>query len=147
MGLCLLSQTEIKMHGTAKSSSWQEKKEREDKEREARIAQGMADSVNHIRNIEQSKLDKKLRERNFQLYDVSDWLQTGITEKTLNWNFCIVYFQIPSDGDCLYKAIAHQISLKTGQVGLNICCHLTILITHTSFYPHAATDECEGSSR
>lgn len=72
------------MHGTAKSSSWQEKKEREDKEREARIAQGMADSVNHIRNIEQSKLDKKLRERNFQLYDVSDWLQTGITEKELS---------------------------------------------------------------
>lgn len=47
-----------------------EKKEREDKEREARIAQGLAESVNSARNVEQQKIDAILRQRNLKLFDV-----------------------------------------------------------------------------
>lgn len=57
---------------------WQEKKEREEKEREARIAQGLADEVNCSRNIEQALLNKRLSDRGFKLYDVGISYQISI---------------------------------------------------------------------
>ncbi|XP_067951638.1 deubiquitinase OTUD6B-like [Watersipora subatra] len=80
----------------SKAAKRREKKEREEKDRAIRIAQAAKESLNGARQTEQTLINSKLSHRNLDLYD------------------------IPSDGDCLYKATSHQMSLKTKEPALAV---------------------------
>ncbi|XP_023236875.1 OTU domain-containing protein 6B-like [Centruroides sculpturatus] len=66
----------------------QERKANKEKEREQLIAQQEKENLTGARNVEAEKLKKLL------------------TEKQL------AIFEVPSDGNCLYKAVEHQLSLQ-----------------------------------
>ncbi|KAH7642393.1 otu domain-containing protein 6b-like protein [Dermatophagoides farinae] len=70
-----------------KSQRRRENKERKDRERQERIKAGLLDDIDSTRSIEMKKIESLLEERNLSLCE------------------------IPSDGDCMYKAIEHQLRL------------------------------------
>lgn len=70
-----------------KSQRRRENKERKDRERQERIKAGLLDDIDSTRSIEMKKIESLLEERSLSLCE------------------------IPSDGDCMYKAIEHQLRL------------------------------------
>ncbi|OTF69537.1 OTU domain-containing protein 6B-like protein [Euroglyphus maynei] len=70
-----------------KSQRRRENKERKDRERQERIKAGLLDDIDSTRSVEMKKIESLLEERNLSLCE------------------------IPSDGDCMYKAIEHQLRL------------------------------------
>lgn len=72
---------------TTKSKRRRDNKERKERERNERIKSGQIDDSENIRLIEMKRIESLLEERNLSLCEIS------------------------SDGDCMYKAIEHQMRL------------------------------------
>ena len=72
---------------TTKSQRRRENKEKKEKERQERIKAGQIDDSENIRLIEMKRIEDLLEERNLNLCEIS------------------------SDGDCMYKAIEHQMRI------------------------------------
>ena len=51
---------------------YQEKKEQEERERQQRLAEGVKESANHVRNLEAANFEKLLKEHDLQILEV--WL-------------------------------------------------------------------------
>lgn len=75
------------MQKITKSQRRRENKERKERERLERIKSGLIDDSENTRLIEMKRIESLLEERNMSLCE------------------------IPSDGDCMYKAIEHQLRL------------------------------------
>lgn len=71
----------------SKSQRRRDNKERKEKERQERIKSGQVDDSDNIRLIEMKRIEDLLEERGLSLCEIS------------------------SDGDCMYKAIEHQMKL------------------------------------
>ncbi|RWS04152.1 OTU domain-containing protein 6B-like protein [Dinothrombium tinctorium] len=72
----------------SKARRKREKKQQQERERRERIAKEEAESGDSIRTLEEQKLNSLLSDRGLTVYE------------------------IPSDGDCMYKAIEHQLSFR-----------------------------------
>lgn len=72
----------------SKAQKRRDKKQQQEREREELIKLQEKENINGPRNLENQVLCSKLKERNLKI------------------------FSIPSDGDCLYKAISHQLETK-----------------------------------
>lgn len=75
----------------SKAQKRRDKKLQQDKEREEQIKLQEKENLHGPRNKEIEAIKAKMKERNLKI------------------------FSIPSDGDCLYKAVSHQIMLKQEQ--------------------------------
>lgn len=82
---CLMQE---KMPRITKAQKRRERKANKEKERELLIAQQEKENLKGARNVEAEKLKKILGEKHLAIYEV------------------------PSDGNCLYKAVEHQLSLQ-----------------------------------
>ncbi|RWS26230.1 OTU domain-containing protein 6B-like protein [Leptotrombidium deliense] len=91
----LLEQNEpdVQMRKASKAQRKREKKHLKEKERELRVAAEEAENVYSARNLEAEKLNKILQQKGYTVHE------------------------IPSDGDCMYKAIEHQL----GILNITIC--------------------------
>ncbi|XP_037297549.1 deubiquitinase OTUD6B [Manduca sexta] len=87
-----ITETEPVKFKVSKAQRRRDKKSQHAKEREEEIKQQEKENVHGPRNMEMQSLNTKLKEKKLKI------------------------FHIPSDGDCLYKAIAHQLELKKNQV-------------------------------
>lgn len=76
----------------SKAQKRREKKEQQEREREQLIRLQEKENVNGPRNTENQAIYNRLKEKGLKVYS------------------------IPSDGDCLYKAIAHQLLVKKEQL-------------------------------
>nr|XP_026487431.1 deubiquitinase OTUD6B-like [Vanessa tameamea] len=72
----------------SKAQKRRDKKIQQERDREKEIKMQEIENINGPRNIENQAISKRLEERNLKICP------------------------IPSDGDCLYKAVAHQYELK-----------------------------------
>lgn len=81
----------ITKNKVSKAQKRREKKLQEERKREEQIKQQEKDNLYGPRNTEIQTITAKLKERNLKI------------------------FSIPSDGDCLYKAVAHQLAIKKQQ--------------------------------
>lgn len=101
----------------SKAEKRRAKKEREQLEREQRIAEGEKDNENHVRFVEINKLEK--------LFKVCLGGETTISEPNqidtkidrfvpllATQENNLKLHDIASDGDCMYKAIEHQLGLQ-----------------------------------
>lgn len=75
----------------SKSQRRRDNKERKERERQERIKSGQVDDSDNIRLIEMKRIEDLLEERGLSLCEIS------------------------SDGDCLYKAIEHQMKLTRNE--------------------------------
>ncbi|XP_060806462.1 deubiquitinase OTUD6B [Amyelois transitella] len=82
---------EVAKTRVSKAQKRRDKKMQQEKEREEQIKQQEKENIHGPRNKEIQAINAKLKQRNLKI------------------------FSIPSDGDCLYKAVAHQLSLKRQQ--------------------------------
>lgn len=80
-------ENELSKAKISKAQKRREKKSQQEKEREELIKHQEQENLHGPRNTELQAINRKLNERGFKM------------------------FLIPSDGDCLYKAIAHQMTL------------------------------------
>ncbi|XP_053602273.1 deubiquitinase OTUD6B [Plodia interpunctella] len=76
----------------SKAQKRRDKKIQLEKEREEQIKQQEKENIHGPRNTENEAINAKLKQRNLKIYS------------------------IPSDGDCLYKAVAHQLLLKRQEI-------------------------------
>ncbi|CAH2104491.1 unnamed protein product [Euphydryas editha] len=72
----------------SKAQKRRDKKIQQEKDREKEIKIQEINNINGPRNTENQAISKRLKDRNLKIYS------------------------IPSDGDCLYKAVAHQLEIK-----------------------------------
>ncbi|XP_075992445.1 deubiquitinase OTUD6B [Anticarsia gemmatalis] len=84
-------ETESTKQKVSKAQKRREKKSQQDKERENQIKQQEQENRHGPRNIEQQAINARLKGKGLRI------------------------FTIPSDGDCLYKAIAHQMAIRRQQ--------------------------------
>ncbi|XP_076335679.1 deubiquitinase OTUD6B-like [Tachypleus tridentatus] len=96
--------TSEKQQKTTKSQKRREKKANEERLRKQRIEEQEIENLTGIRNVEAEKLKEMLSHRKLAIYE------------------------IPSDGNCLYKAIEHQLELN------NIETSVPILREQTASY-------------
>ncbi|XP_049870303.1 deubiquitinase OTUD6B [Pectinophora gossypiella] len=75
----------------SKAQKRRDKKQQQEKDREEQIKIQEKENVNGPRNVEVQAITEKLKKKNLKL------------------------FPIPSDGDCLYKAVAHQLDINRHQ--------------------------------
>lgn len=75
----------------SKAQKRRDKKLQQDRDREAQIKVQEKENLHGPRNKEIEAINTKLKERNLSI------------------------FSVPSDGDCLYKAVAHQLAVKRHQ--------------------------------
>lgn len=72
----------------SKAQKRRDKKIQQEKDREKEIKMQEKENINGPRNMESQAISKRLTNKNLKIYP------------------------IPSDGDCLYKAVAHQLEIK-----------------------------------
>jgi len=76
----------------SKAQRRREKKAQQEKEKEERLMEGDMMNKNGIRQLEKVKIDDILKSRGLMVFD------------------------IPSDGDCLYRSIAHQVQFVNADI-------------------------------
>ncbi|XP_059060403.1 deubiquitinase OTUD6B [Achroia grisella] len=82
------NEKDISKNKISKAQKRRDKKIQQEREREEQIKQQEKENLHGPRNTEIQAITAKLKKRNLKI------------------------FPIPSDGDCLYKAVAHQLTIK-----------------------------------
>ncbi|CAB3230893.1 unnamed protein product [Arctia plantaginis] len=89
-------ENESSIHKVSKAQKRRDKKSQQEKEREEQIKLQEQENLHGPRNTEQQAINVRLKEKGLK------------------------GFPIPSDGDCLYKAVAHQMAVvKNKQISVN----------------------------